>query len=84
VPNPLRRKVYRVRTAGGTDWFVLARKGQPGWEKTDISPKEYQEQLVATEEILNMLESDDIDDRRLMELHEKASGKKIYCRDDSV
>lgn len=84
VPNPLRRKVYRVKTIGGTDWFVLARKGQRGWEKTDISPTEYMEKLAATEQILNMFESGDIDDRRLMEFHEKASGKKIYRRKDSV
>ena len=83
VPNPLRRKVYRVKTLGGTDWLVLARKKQPGWEKTDISPKEYQEQVAALEEMIAIIESGDTDDRRFMALQEKAAGIQIYPRSDN-
>ena len=80
VPNPLRKKIYRVRTAGGTDWFVPARMGQPGWERTDTSPKEYHEKLAAAEEITDMIESGDFDERRFMELNEKYMGKKCMPR----
>jgi len=79
VRNWLRRKIlssgkiYGSRDPCGNEWLTVARKGRSDCKETTLTVDEYLERIDATEEISEMLQSEDVDTERLIELQEKIS-----------
>jgi len=74
--NPFKKllssgKIYSSRDPYGNEWLTVARKGKSGWKETDLTVDEYIERIEATEEIFEMLQSEDADKERLIELQEE-------------